>query len=552
MTGTAAGWLRGAALYQIYPLSFLDSDGDGWGDLDGVRLALDHVASLGVDGVWICPFYPSPLADFGYDVADHCDVDPRMGGLAAFDRLLDAAHQRGLKVMIDLVCGHTSQAHAWFAASRRSRTGPYADWYVWANPGRDGSPPNNWLSVFGGPAWTWEPRRRQYYLHHFLPSQPALDLRHGPALDAVLDVARFWLERGVDGFRIDAVDFLAHDGALRPNPAIRWREAEPPVKPFALQRHLHDMLHPDIRHIVERLRAVADAYPGRVLLGELSSQPGASARIAAMTAPGGLDAAYTLALAKHGFAAEAFAEALSATDRPEAVCWSLSNHDVERAVSRWRPPGADPERVNALLAMLLVCLPGTICLFQGEELALPQADLAHDQLRDPFGLAFWPEFPGRDGARTPMPWRASAAHGGFTAALAEPWLPVPEAHRRHAVDVQERRAGSPLDIWRHALALRHRLPALARGGVTGIAALGPVLSFQRTVPAGEGGRPLLAVFNLADAPAEVPAPRGVALAPLEVPRPPGVPAAEVVADGRALMLPPLSVFLAEVGAGVGR
>jgi len=532
---TASSWLHGAALYQIYPLSFLDGNGDGWGDLEGVLAGLDHVASLGVDGIWLCPFYPSPLKDFGYDIADHRAVDPRLGDLAAFDRVLARAHGLGLKVLVDLVCGHTSDEHPWFAASRRSRQGAFADWYVWADARPDGSPPNNWLSVFGGAAWTWEPRRRQYYLHHFLSSQPALNLHHGPALEGVLDNARFWLERGVDGFRIDAVDFFAHDPDLRPNPAMPWT-GEPPLKPFALQRHQHDMMHPSIHTVLERLRATVDDYPGAVLLGELSSQPGAGARIASYGAPGRLHAAYSLSLAKQPFSARALAAALTGTPDARAICWSFSNHDVERAVSRWRPDGADPERFAALLASLFCALPGTLCLYQGEELALPQAEIPRERLRDPFGIAYWPEFRGRDGSRTPMPWRAAAPHAGFTTAP-EAWLPVPEAHHALAIDAQERRAGSPLEVWRAALRLRRNHPALAVGVLSAVEERGDVLSFERSAD----GESLLAVFNLADRPAEVALRRTPRLLPLDLP---GVPAADVTPDGRTLVLPPLGAFLA--------
>ncbi|WP_029007343.1 alpha-amylase family glycosyl hydrolase [Azospirillum halopraeferens] len=532
-----ASWLRGAALYQIYPLSFLDADGDGWGDLEGVLSGLDHIASLGVDGVWICPFYPSPLADFGYDVADHRDVDRRMGNLATFDRVLEAAHARGLKVIIDLVLGHTSDEHPWFRASRRSRSGPLADRYVWADPAPDGMPPNNWLSVFGGSAWTWEPRRRQYYLHHFLSSQPSLNLHDAACLQEMLDTAAFWLERGVDGFRIDAVDFFAHDPELRPNPALGW-QGEPPVKLFGLQRHVHDMMHPTIRTVLERLRAVADRYEGRVLLGELSSQPGGSQRIARYTAPGGLHAAYTLGVAKQPFGARPFAEALTGVDDPGAICWSLSNHDVERAISRWLPDGADPERFNALLAALFCALPGTVCLYQGEELALPRATLAQAELRDPFGKTYWPEFQGRDGSRTPLPWRADADHCGFTAASA-PWLPVPAAHRAHAIDRLDARPDGPLAVWRTTLALRRAHPALRHGAVAAVEAEGAVLAFERVA---EGER-VLAVINTADAPAELSLKHRPRATPLDLPRPAGAPPAEVTADGRTLVLPPLTAWL---------
>lgn len=538
----ASSWLRGAALYQIYPLSFLDRNGDGWGDLDGVLDGLGHVASLGVQGVWISPFYPSPQKDFGYDITDHRAVDPRIGRLETVDRIIEATHGHGLKVILDLVCGHTSDAHPWFSDSRRSRGGEFADWYVWADPRPDGTPPNNWLSVFGGPAWTWEPRRRQYYLHHFLTSQPALNLHDEAVLQALGDTAAFWLERGVDGFRIDAVDFFAHDPQLRSNPAAAWNGAEPPAKLFSLQQHLYDMMHPAIHTVLARLRAVVDRYPDRVLLGELSSQPGAARRIAAYCGAQGLHAAYTLSLAKQPFTAQNFAGALSGTPQPEAICWSFSNHDVERAASRWLPPGADPERFNALLATLFATLPGTVCLYQGEELALPNAVLAPEELRDPFGIAYWPDFQGRDGSRTPMPWRSGAANAGFSSAV-ETWLPVAEPHHALAVDAQERRTGSPLDVWRDALRLRRRHPALTQGGVAAVEEAGSVLAFERATD----GEELLAVFNLSDRPAEYALKRKPPMAALDLPRPPGAPVPEVTADGRTLVLPPLSAFLGRRG-----
>ncbi|WP_324867481.1 alpha-amylase family glycosyl hydrolase [Azospirillum sp.] len=536
-SGPNISWLNGAALYQIYPLSFRDRGGDGWGDLDGVIEGLDHVASLGVDGVWISPFYPSPRTDFGYDVADHRAVDPRMGNLAVFDRLIERAHGLGLKVLVDLVCGHTSNAHTWFVDSRRSRDGEMADWYVWADAKPDGTAPNNWLSVFGGAAWTWEPRRRQYYLHHFLSSQPALNLHHPAVMDALCETAEFWMERGVDGFRIDAVDFFAHDPQLRSNPAALWREPQPPLKPFALQQHVYDMMHPAIGGILARLRETVERYPNRVLLGELSSQPGAGQRIAAYCSPQGLHAAYSLSLAKQPFSAKGFAQALTAVPRPEAICWSLSNHDVERAASRWLPAGADPQSFNALLAMLAASLPGTVCLYQGEELGLPNAVLEQHQLRDPFGITYWPDFQGRDGSRTPMPWRADEPNAAFT--IGEPWLPVPDAHLDLAVDRQERTAGSRLAVWRAALSLRRDLEALRTGTVAAVEEHGDVLSFERVF----GEERLLAVFNMADRPAEFALRGRGEPEALPVPRAPGALPPEPTADGRTLVMPPLSVYL---------
>ncbi|HYC02991.1 MAG TPA: alpha-glucosidase [Azospirillaceae bacterium] len=535
-------WLEGAALYQVYPLSFRDGNGDGWGDLPGVIQGLGHIASLGVDGVWLSPFYASPLADFGYDVSDHCAVDPRMGTLADFDRLLAKAHRLGLRVMLDLVLGHTSNRHPWFVESRASRDNARSDWYVWADPSPDGTPPNNWLSVFGGAAWTWEPRRRQYYLHHFLSAQPTLNLRCEAAVAALLDVARFWLARGVDGFRIDAVDFLMRDPGLRSNPPENPEPYEFPTKLFGMQHHVHDMMHGDTRPFLERLRAVAEEFGSdRVLLGELSSRPGAAGRIAHYTAPGGLHAAYTLDLPKRAFSPAALRTAIMAADDRAGTCWSLSNHDVERAASRWLPKGGDPQRFEALLAVLLACLPGTVCVYQGDELGLTQADLALEQLRDPFGISYWPEFKGRDGSRTPIPWTPTAPNGGFCPDGVAPWLPLAPEHLSRAVAVQDRRNASTLAVWRAALNLRRTRPALREGSLTNVDEDGAVLAFART----GGGERIHAAFNLSTEPATylLPDPD---LRPIELPRHPGSP--EAVLRGAELVLPPLGCFL---GAGRG-
>ncbi|EWY36046.1 alpha-amylase [Skermanella stibiiresistens SB22] len=533
---SGACWLNGAAIYQVYPLSFLDTDGDSHGDLEGVIRGLDHIASMGVDALWLSPFFPSPLADFGYDITDHKAVAPRMGSLDTFDRLLAETHRRGLRLIIDLVCGHTSDRHVWFEESRRARRGGRSDWYVWSDPAPDGTAPNNWLSVFGGPAWTWEPRRRQYYLHHFLSGQPTLNLRNGGVMEALLDIARFWLDRGVDGFRLDAVDFLMRDPALRSNPPLSSTPVEIPAKPFGMQAHVFDAAHSDVRCVLERIRSVVAPYPGRALLGEVSSQPGAGARIDRYAKPGGLDCAYTLDLPKRPFGVQTFHAALTAAGDGAATCWSFSNHDVERAASRWRPAGADPERFAALLALLFCCLPGSLCLYQGDELGLPQADLAFEDLRDPFGTAFWPEFKGRDGSRTPMPWIRGATHGGFTSA-ASPWLPVPAVHRDLAIDHQETRPDSTLNRWRRCMALRRRYPDLRHGALGRVDEDGSVLSFTR-------GDSLVAVFNLSCDRAEHVLPPGRHV-PLDIPLP--GPAALIDgadAEGRRVTLPPLGALLA--------
>ena len=490
-------WWRGATIYQIYPRSFADSNGDGIGDLRGIARKLDHIAALGVDAVWLCPVYASPGADFGYDVSDHTAVAPDYGTLADLDALVAACHARGLRVLLDLVVGHTSEAHPWFLASRASREGPLADRYVWADPRADGAPPNNWLSVFGGPAWRWEPRRRQYVLHHFLPQQPALNLADPATLDAVAGVMRFWLDRGVNGFRVDALDFVAHDPLLRSNPAAPLHEV--PAKLFGMQTHLHDMMGESTDAVLARLRAETDAYADRALLGEFSSQPGAFARIARATGPGRLHMAYTLAPLRGRFGVAEARALIEAAAHPHGwPCWSFSNHDVARVATRWAPGGVPGSRATKLLLALLLTLRGSACLYQGEELGLTEAELPFEALRDPFGIAFWPDFRGRDGARTPMPWEAAAPQAGFTTGA--PWLPMAEAHRALAVDAQQADPHSVLSFARAMLGARRATPALAAGELRPLDLPAPLVGFDRVTPHTR----VRCVFNLSGEAAPVP------------------------------------------------
>ena len=493
---TRAEWWRGAVIYQIYPRSFFDSSGDGIGDLPGVTARLDYVANLGVDAIWLCPFFTSPQHDFGYDVADHTAVDPAFGTLDDFDALIDRAHALGLRVLIDQVWSHTSNQHAWFTESRASRGNPKADWYVWADPAPDGTPPNNWLSVFGGSAWTWEPRRRQYYLHHFLTEQPTLNLHNPAVMDAVLAVGEFWLRRGVDGFRLDAMDFLLHDKALRSN-APAPPPAETPAKLFALQDHVHDMLQPETLGLLQRIRGLLDQYPGTVALGEVSSQPGAFERVIDYTrGEERLHMAYTLRPLRGGFDWQTIRHMLRDVAAADDgwPCWSFSNHDAERAISRWNPARGErepsPDFARLLMALLL-SLRGSISLYQGEELGLTEAVLAHEHLRDPFGKTYWPEFRGRDGSRTPMPWQCGVPHGGFTTAEA-PWLPVPSAHHAMAVDLHEENPDALLHAFRRFLGWRREHPAMVHGDLKPLDLPEPLVGFIRE----HDGDRVLAVFNL--------------------------------------------------------
>jgi alpha-glucosidase len=493
-------WWRGAVIYQIYPRSFQDGNGDGVGDLPGALARLDHLAALGVDAVWIAPFFRSPMKDAGYDVADHCAVDSIFGRIEDFDALLARAHTLGIKVLIDMVWGHTSDRHPWFLASRSAREGSQADWYVWADPKPDGGPPNNWLSIFGGGAWTWEPRRRQYYLHHFLAAQPTLNLRNPAVLDALLAIGRFWLERGVDGFRLDAVDFYLHDPDLEDNPP-RPLEGDVPAKPFGMQIHLNDGPQPELLSLFARIRALLDEFPGSASIAELSSLPDPLRRAALYTGANGgrLHMAYTLGLMRRDFSAEALIHSISEAEMAFAadgwLCWAFSNHDIERVASRW----GDGSPAFAKLALaLLFSLRGSVCLYQGEELGLTEAKLDLAQLRDPFGIAFWPDYKGRDGCRTPFPWRADAPHAGFSEA--EPWLPIPPEHLSLAADRQETDAGSVLAFARRMLAWR-KSRAEMRDGTLKLVDLGKrLVAFERR----SGTQRTLCLFNPGPEPAPLP------------------------------------------------
>ena len=487
-------WWRGAVIYQIYPRSFLDSNGDGIGDLPGITSGLDHVAGLGVDGIWISPFFPSPMKDGGYDVADYCGVDPMFGTLEDFDRMLARAHALGLKVIIDQVYSHSSDAHPWFQESRASRDNPKADWYVWADPKADGGPPNNWLAVFGGPAWTWEPRRRQYYLHNFLPAQPDLNLHNADVQGAILEAARFWLERGVDGFRLDVANFFMHDPMLRDNPP---RPHPDPVKPYWLQRPLYTRSRPETLAFVARLRGLLDAYPGAMAVAEIASDEPLRDMVAYTDGPERYHTAYSFVFLRDPLTPAQIRTAVeqglaaSATAWPS---WAFSNHDVMRVVSRWGDGGpASPAFAKVMIA-LLTTLRGTAFLYQGEELGLPKAELALADMQDPEGIAFWPDHESRDNARTPMPWRADAPNAGFS--TGRPWLPVAPRHVPLAVDRQEGDPDSPLNFTRRFLAWRRGYRALAAGDIRFLAADDRAVAFERQL----GDQRLLCAFNLSGSP----------------------------------------------------
>lgn len=455
--GIAPPWWKTAVFYQIYPRSFRDSNADGIGDLVGITQRLDYLVTLGVDAIWVSPFYPSPQVDFGYDVADHCEVDPCYGDLAAFDRLLAAAHERGLRVILDYVANHTSDRHAWFLGARSSREDPRRDWYVWRDPAPDGGPPNNWVGVFGGSAWTLDDATGQYYLHSFHPAQPDLNWRNPEVERAMTEVLRFWLDRGVDGVRIDAPEYMGKDPALPDNP----RRARPAVhrrgvvRPYDALEHLHDKDHPDLHAIFRRLRAVVDGYPERVTIGEVRIRD--RRRWAAYYGQGDeLHLVFDFAPLKATWTAVSIREAVEDTQRAlPAGTWpalALGNHDERRIATRYGTSGA------RMAAVLLLTLPGTPFVYYGDELGMVDVELLPEQMRDP-QAAIDPAM-SRDPCRTPMPW---TPENGFTEPGVKPWLPMGRNREEKSVARQLGVPDSMLEHYHALLAVRRRTPALACG-----------------------------------------------------------------------------------------
>jgi alpha-glucosidase len=497
-------WWRGAVIYQIYPRSFLDSNGDGIGDLPGITSRLEYVASLGVDAIWLSPFFKSPMKDFGYDVSDYRDVDPIFGTLKDFDALVAEAHRLDLRVIIDQVYAHTSDAHPWFQQSRADRENDKRDWYVWAGPKSDGTPPNNWLSVFYGPSWTWDGRRSQYYMHNFLPSQPNLNVNNPVVQDALLDTARFWLNRGVDGFRLDAINFAMHNPSLADNPPVTDPKL-PRKRPFDFQHHLNNQSQPQLIPFIEELASVVNGFGAdRFTVAEVGGEQ-ALAEMKLFTAgEARLNTSYGFDfLFAEKLDAALIVKTLSQWSAGEGwPSWAFSNHDAPRVVSRWGDPDRNDDWARLLLA-LLMCLRGNVFLYQGEELGLPQAHVPFEKLRDPEAIANWPLTQGRDGARTPMPWDSTLPNAGFS--TTEPWLPIPAEHSLRAVNRQNGDANSVLTICRLLIALRRSSAALHNGSFQSLDLPSPLLGFDRVA----GDSRVRCLFNLGkDASASSTAMRG--------------------------------------------
>jgi alpha-glucosidase len=530
----AVPWWRGAVIYQIYIRSFCDANGDGQGDFAGVVSKLDYIAGLGVDAIWLSPIHPSPNRDWGYDVSDYETVNPEYGSLADFERLLSAAHARGLKVLTDEVLAHTSDEHAWFRESLKG--GDKADWYVWAAPREDGTAPNNWLSAFGGAAWAYQPARRQYYHHKFLRQQPKLNWRNADARKAALKVLDLWLGRGVDGFRLDVANAYLHDPTLADNPPVpeakrtrhHWAHAP------NLQYHFHDSNLMENIEALDEIRRTVDRHSDRFVMGEFSEEP---ERCGCFAAPDvGLHSGYSFPLLEArklepGFILAHFAMLARHPGHWPAV--AFCNHDITRTLTRFGGPNAPPALARLMLALLL-SLKGTALIYQGEELGLPEADLTRDQLRDPVGDLYYPIAKGRDGCRTPMPWDSEAHYLGFTTGT--PWLPVAPAHRALAVTEQEKDSHSTLNFTRKFLAARKASAALRLGEIEFVEASPPVLAFLRV----HGKDRVLCLFNMSGGTAEFRSAQLARATPLDI------GSGEAKLTGETLTLGPYAAWIARI------
>ena len=464
-------------IYQVYPRSFSDSNNDGIGDLAGIEQKLPYINSLGVDAIWISPFFKSPMKDFGYDVADYRAVDPIFGTMDDFKRLLKSAKAMGIGIIVDMVISHTSEEH---------------------DPKPDGSPPNNWISVFGGPAWRWDAERRQYYFHSFFSSQPDLNMHHPAVQDAVLAEMDFWLDMGVAGFRFDACNHIFQDRELRSNPPRKDTGAA--LHPYGFQVHLYNQGRPEMLPFLEKIRTLLDAY-GAFSLAEVGGVDPLKL-MGQYTQPGRLHSAYSFALMRPDHSAAYVRDVIATLEQhihlTSSACYAMSNHDKPRVATRWQD-GRDREQTAKAMLALLLAMRGDICLYQGEELGLPQSEVPFERLQDPFGITFWPKFKGRDGCRTPMPWNGER-HGGFSSA--EPWLPVDPAHIEINVSRQEADPDSMLHFTRMLIELRKSRPELREGTIAMRDAPEGVLAFSRR----HEDRELLCLFNmdLADKKVEMP------------------------------------------------
>ena len=447
-------WWRDGVIYQIYPRSFADSNGDGIGDLNGISSRLDYLKDLGVAALWLSPIYPSPNVDFGYDVSDYCAIHPDFGSMADFERLVAEAHARGLHIILDLVLNHTSDQHPWFQQSRQSIDNPYRDYYLWRPLKPNGAPPNNWKSVFGGPGWKVDPATGEAYFHMFYPQQPDLNWRHPAVRAEMLNIFRFWLEKGVDGFRLDVFNAYFKDADLKDNPPAFG------VRAFDRIKHIHDIDQPEMLPLLAEIRALLDEKPGRYAVGEtFLATP---ERVASYCGEDKLHAAFNFDLLRKPWSARAFLTSIQQWEGvldPESFPnYVLNNHDTRRSASRFGR-GEDDRRLKAAAAILMT-LRGTPFIYYGEEIGMRDVPVSRKEIQDPLGLTFWPIPVGRDGCRSPMQWDASE-FGGFSKAT--PWLKVHQNHIQRNVAAQSEDPNSILNFYRRLMAIRKEHPVLRTG-----------------------------------------------------------------------------------------
>ncbi|NPV58800.1 MAG: DUF3459 domain-containing protein [Actinobacteria bacterium] len=499
-------WWKKGVIYQVAVRSFADSDGDGNGDLRGIIDQLDYLndgteASLGVDALWLTPIFASPMRDFGYDVSDYLSVNPLFGDMETFEELLSQCHRRGMKVILDMVLNHTSDRHPWFLESRSSRDNPRRDWYIWRDGRAPGKPPNRWRAVVEGSAWEWDEATGQYYYHAFLPFQPDLNWRNPEVREALFGAVKSWLERGVDGFRLDLINFLYEDELLRDNPR------KPGLRPYDWQRHLYDRSRPESVELVRELRRLLDGYPGRMMMGEVFTDTREDAVALLGDGTDALHLSFYLHFAQRRWRAEAFRESVGWLEEniPERAwpCYYLNNHDLPRSFTRLGGRRDAYARAKVAAAMLLT-LRGTPIIYYGEEIGMPQARIPRGRMDDPIGKKFWPIPVGRDGCRTPMQWDGGR-YAGFS--RSEPWLPLGPSHPERNVEREDADPYSLLNWYRRLIRLRRERPALRAGSYRAIeGAPGGVFAYLREA----GGEAVAVLLNFS--------PRQVSLRRLRVPR----------------------------------
>ncbi|RJP16685.1 MAG: alpha-glucosidase [Candidatus Abyssobacteria bacterium SURF_5] len=533
-----ADWWKKAVVYQIYPRSFLDTDADGIGNLNGITEKLDYLNdgtpnSLGIDAIWLNPFYPSPQCDFGYDVMDYYNVDPQYGAIEDFDRLLAEAHKRSIKIIMDVVPGHTSHLHPWFIESRSSKRSPKRDWYIWKPPRAFRGYPNNWLGVFGGRAWDYDGKTREYYYHNSLPEQPDLNWRNPEMAKAFLSAMAFWLDKGVDGFRIDVINYTMKDQQFRNNPLCLGR------RPYDMQRHIYDKDRPDAVEVANKMRALTDKYPNKMLVGEVYiDNPDEAARYLGENGDG-LHMAFNFSFMFSRFRAEIFKKKVETWERAIGdrgwPAYFLSNHDYVRHISRYAKGKWTEARARVAAAMLLT-LRGTPFVYQGEEIGMRNLWLWKHEVLDPIGRKYWPVHPGRDGERTPMQWN-SEKYAGFS--TEDPWLRVHPNHKTVNVALEEKDPTSLLNFYKKLIRLRKENPALQMGDYKSFEGVPEgIFAYLRE----GGGQKILIALNFTQKPLQFSVGKGgigrVLLSPLET----------VNADIKPsqIKLPPCGILIAEL------